>query len=182
MRPSKLLLFSAFAALGLGKITDSKYALTGTLDQVYTFLHLYSIKGFELIDFGVGFETTSHLFNILITYTPIFFIVLMFIFFTKKMLMLTMSLFMKMFSVKKKVVRKVEEPKKAKLSDFKPKRKSSLVRIPEGMFKITLPKFSIPKISFEKKPKKVYETHPIGAFWLLKLVIGKDTYRTLPLA
>ena len=172
MKASKALGLSVFFAFGIGKITDTKQHLTGFLDHIYSSLHLYSIKTIQMFDFGYGYETTAHLLNSILTYTlPIFFI-LTFTTITVFLLKSLKNKIKRIFTFKKKV----EEPKVVrKLEDYKPKRKSKF-----SFPKVSFHKIKLPKISFKRKPKKVYPVHPIGAYWLLRLVIGKEAYKTIP--
>lgn len=83
------LFLSLFASFMLGKLTSltvkthkgeiEKDSLSGVLNsanEVFDFLHITSIQAFDIIDLGKGFEGSSHILNYLITYTPIFFVVL----------------------------------------------------------------------------------------------------------
>ena len=84
------LFLSLFGSFMLGKLTsltikthkgeieqDSLSGILNSANEVFDFLHISSIQAFNIIDFGKGYEGTSHLLNYLITYTPIFFITLM---------------------------------------------------------------------------------------------------------
>lgn len=92
----KNLLLALAASLMLGKLTSiaafanngeiEQDSLTSVLDnanKVLDYFHVGSIKAFNIVDlskvprFGEGYEGTSHIINYLITYAPIFFIILM---------------------------------------------------------------------------------------------------------
>jgi len=83
------LFLSLFASFMLGKLTsltvkthkgeieqDSLSGVLNSTNEVLDFLHISSIQAFDIIDLGKGFEGSSHILNFIITYTPIFFVVL----------------------------------------------------------------------------------------------------------
>lgn len=80
---------ATFLALMLAKLTDLNVKMhkeeiqedmfSNTLNSVNVFFenfYIYKIKAYSFIDLGSGFEGSTHILNYLLTYIPIFFILL----------------------------------------------------------------------------------------------------------
>jgi len=55
---------------------DNLESTISAISSVFDTLYISSIKAFDLVNLGVGFEGTSHILNFLITYIPFFLILL----------------------------------------------------------------------------------------------------------
>jgi len=157
------LFLSIFGSFMLGKITsltvkthkgsiqeDSLSGVLNSANEVLDFLHINSIQAYNLIDLGKGFEGTSHILNYLITYTPVFFILLMSFGIIKVL-------------VKKIRAKRVKIVSEKKSNDFFKNQNEKVIKEVKKEKKIKA-----------KKEKEKEGFNPDRPNFLLRLVLGKD--------
>lgn len=153
-------------------------SIASGVDSIWSTLHLYDLKAFEVFNFGHGFETTGLLLNYMLTYTPIFFVIILVgsLFFS-----LGKSFRLPKVKLPSKAPKsvKVVEPKRVPLEAIKVSKKAlEMPKMAMPSIKFSMPKLPrLPRFKFEKKE---YQTHWIGRYWILRLVLDKDLYRAIP--